>query len=150
MHARTHTTHAASCNSDAAPTCAYTCSQITALCESHQADSRGIKALPILALGTFCMPCTTPPRVRAYAARSTAPPPQTFGTDPDQPNALACNELQSPVDVCNLVDPHLALGLSRGDLVSGDHLQQFQQLKAIAKVDVDVFDQIVLSGLPQV
>lgn len=82
--------------------------------------------------------------------RPTAPPPQTFGTDPDQLNALVCNVLQSLVDVCNLVDPHLALGLGRGDLVSGDHLQQFQQPKAIAKVDVEVFNQVVLSGLPQV
>ena len=82
--------------------------------------------------------------------RSIAPPPQTFGTDPDQFNALACNELQSLVDVCNLVDPHLALGLGRGDLVSGDHLQQFQQLEAIAEVFVDVVNQPVLSSLPQV
>ena len=73
----------------------------------------------------------------------------TFGTDPNQPDALACNELESPVNVCDLVNPHLALGLSRGDLVPGDHFQEFQQFKAVAEVFVDVIDEVALPSLPQ-
>lgn len=73
----------------------------------------------------------------------------TFGTDPNQPNALACNELESLVNVCDLVNTHLSLGLSRGDLISGDHLQEFQQFKAVAEVFIDVIDEVVLSSLPQ-
>lgn len=79
----------------------------------------------------------------------SALPPRTFRTDPHQLNALAGYELQSPVDVCNLVDPHLALGLGRGDLVSGDHLQEFQQFEAVAQVLVDVVYEVALSSLPQ-
>lgn len=84
--------------------------------------------------------------LRSACAARVAP---TFGTDPNQPNALACNELESPVNVCDLVNPHLALGLSRGDLVSGDHLQEFQQFKAVAEVFIDVIDEVALSCLPQ-
>ena len=84
--------------------------------------------------------------LRGACAVRVAP---TFGTDPNQPDALACNELESPVNVCDLVNPHLALGLSRGDLVPGDHLQEFQQFKAVAEVFIDVIDEVALPSLPQ-
>lgn len=63
----------------------------------------------------------------------------TFGTNGNQLDTLAGDEVEGLVDVGDLVEPHLApVGLREG--LAGDHLQQQHQLEAVAEVLLDVLD----------
>ena len=63
----------------------------------------------------------------------------TFGSDRDEPDSLALDELQRLVDVGQLVDSHLS-SVGFRQLLAGDDLKQQHQFQAVSKVLLDVLD----------
>lgn len=63
----------------------------------------------------------------------------TFGTNRDELDSFAGDEVERFVDIGDLVEAHLAsVGLGEG--LAGDDLQQQHQLEAVAEVLLDVLD----------
>jgi hypothetical protein len=70
----------------------------------------------------------------------------TFCADGDQFDTFAGNEVQSLVDVGNLVEPHLAsVGLLQS--LAGDNLQQQHELEAWKKIDKNKIQHKFKNGI---
>ena len=63
----------------------------------------------------------------------------TFSTDVDKSDAFALDEMQSLVDICDLVEPEFSTFRSF-QLLSTDDLQEQHQLEAVSKVFGNVLD----------
>ena len=71
----------------------------------------------------------------------------TLGTDGDELDTLASNEVKCLVDVGDLVEPHFA-AVGLGESLARYDLEEKHQLEAVAEVLLDVLD--LSSRFPQV